>query len=520
MDEYERQLRDLEADLNVQRFDLLLPRLLELAEGNISESTRIYCVGARSYYVSGDRQKCEEMLNLAREIARGGPLEAVVRVSLSEASILNSGYHAKESEEKLGLALSHLSEIPISMRATALAVHGRNEAILGAYAEAIEHSQEAIELGQDPGSSAPFAYGTIAYVFNALGRFEDAEEYCIRQIEKLVARGSKQIISALYLFLEAGAAEQQKWEKAVGYHEKAIAAMGDMPETSAMRISLLFWMAELEIGLKNFSKAIEYAEEALLLAEKIDNIVYFKTAKVQLGWTYFKDQQYSPALNMFLEALAVNASLSDIDQVQLYRGLTKTYEALGQKAEAFDYCIKLLELQHDFDNRTREAILVYNKGLEQKVHKQKTDILEIKATHLERELSLQAISMAAQTDMLAHFRDDLRRVVREIGEPLQALSKVKEKLKELPCEQIDWTKFEAQFTEAHPEFGSKLNEKFPDLSPAEVRLCKLLRLDLKSSEIARLFCLSERTIETQRFAVRKKLGLKREESIADALAKL
>ncbi len=55
--------------------------------------------------------------------------------------------------------------------------------------------------------------------------------------------------------------------------------------------------------------------------------------------------------------------------------------------------------------------------------------------------------------MLARFRDDLRRVVREVGEPLNALQKVKEKLKELPCEQIDWTKFEAKFTGAHPEFG-------------------------------------------------------------------
>jgi tetratricopeptide (TPR) repeat protein len=296
--------------------------------------------------------------------------------------------------------------------------------------------------------------------------------------------------------------------------------LGDVPEESSIRPMLAPWLAEAQMGIGNYVQALEYAEEALSLAEKIENPVFIVNATILIGRVQFKNQNFQDSLKMFLKALANEDLLGDAHKVQLFESLTLTYQALGQKADAFEYCYKIWQLQTDYDNRTREALLHYHKALEQKIHKQQTAILEMKATHLERELSLQAISMAAQTDMLARFRDDLRRVVREVDEPLSALQKVKQKLKELPCEQIDWAKFEAKFTEAHPEFGSKLHEKFPELSPAEVRLCKLLRLELKSSEIARLFCLSERTIETQRFAVRKKLGLKREDSIAEALAKL
>jgi DNA-binding CsgD family transcriptional regulator len=101
---------------------------------------------------------------------------------------------------------------------------------------------------------------------------------------------------------------------------------------------------------------------------------------------------------------------------------------------------------------------------------------------------------------------------------MSTVKEIRQKLKTLPVEEMNWTTFDAQFTSVHPDFTAKLLEKYPDLSTAEVRLCKLLRLNLKSADIARLFCLSERTIETQRFAVRKKLGLKRTDNVADALS--
>ena len=141
----------------------------------------------------------------------------------------------------------------------------------------------------------------------------------------------------------------------------------------------------------------------------------------------------------------------------------------------------------------------------------------MKNEKLEGELANKALLLASQSELLGNFRNELRQIVRDISEPIEALKKIKEKLKTLPCEEIDWLKFEAQFASVHPEFKAKLVEKFSDLTPQEIRVCLLLRVGMKSYEIGRIICVSERGIENHRFNIRKKLGLKTEQTLTEFL---
>lgn len=148
------------------------------------------------------------------------------------------------------------------------------------------------------------------------------------------------------------------------------------------------------------------------------------------------------------------------------------------------------------------------------------EIEQIKREQFEKELAGTTVHLAMQTELLATFRNDLRHIVHHIDEPITALKKIKEKLKTLPCEQIDWMKFEKQFIEVHPEFKAKLIEKYPDLTRQEVKMCQFARLGLKNIEIAQLLCLSERSVESHRFNLRKKLGLKTEQNLSQFLSSL
>ncbi len=104
--------------------------------------------------------------------------------------------------------------------------------------------------------------------------------------------------------------------------------------------------------------------------------------------------------------------------------------------------------------------------------------------------------------------------------PDGAAKELRERLKTLPCKAVDWEKFDTQFKAAHPEFTKKLLEKYPELSPTELRICLLVRMNLKSEDIARLLCLSERTVENHRNHIRQKMKLKRSEELAIVLAKM
>jgi DNA-binding CsgD family transcriptional regulator len=64
-----------------------------------------------------------------------------------------------------------------------------------------------------------------------------------------------------------------------------------------------------------------------------------------------------------------------------------------------------------------------------------------------------------------------------------------------------------------------MKEKFidtarsPDMTTTEVRICTMLRMNLKSHEIAGIFCITEAGVEFHRKNIRRKLKLEREEKL-------
>ena len=70
-----------------------------------------------------------------------------------------------------------------------------------------------------------------------------------------------------------------------------------------------------------------------------------------------------------------------------------------------------------------------------------------------------------------------------------------------------WNEFELRFERVHTGFFKTLNEKFPNLSPNEKRLCAYLKLNMSSKEIANLTHTTVGSVEQARFRLRKKLGL-------------
>lgn len=65
-----------------------------------------------------------------------------------------------------------------------------------------------------------------------------------------------------------------------------------------------------------------------------------------------------------------------------------------------------------------------------------------------------------------------------------------------------------------------LLEKYPDLSPAELRICELLSLNMTSRTIAGLTNRSIRTIEYTRNNIRKKMKLTKPENLVSHLIQL
>jgi hypothetical protein len=79
----------------------------------------------------------------------------------------------------------------------------------------------------------------------------------------------------------------------------------------------------------------------------------------------------------------------------------------------------------------------------------------------------------------------------------------------------NWEVFEIYFMNVHEEFLTKLKHQYPQISPAELRLCACLRMNISSKEIASLLNISLRGVEASRFRLRKALNLNREINLTD-----
>ena len=85
---------------------------------------------------------------------------------------------------------------------------------------------------------------------------------------------------------------------------------------------------------------------------------------------------------------------------------------------------------------------------------------------------------------------------------------------------ISWEEFEVRFQEVYTGYYTKLNTKFPDLTPNELRLCAFFRLNMTTKEIAAITYQSTNSIVVARYRLRKKLGLEKEENLVGFLSKI
>jgi len=149
--------------------------------------------------------------------------------------------------------------------------------------------------------------------------------------------------------------------------------------------------------------------------------------------------------------------------------------------------------------------------LEREEHER--EIQRMKAAQTEKELSNTTLQLLAQTELLRDLRSDLQKIIRKIPPTEPTARELRERIKRLPCDAVDWKKFDAQFAAVHPEFIRNLTQHAPDLTATEVRICTMLRMNLKSHEIAGIFCITEAGVEFHRKNIRRKLGLTKEEKL-------
>jgi tetratricopeptide (TPR) repeat protein len=166
-------------------------------------------------------------------------------------------------------------------------------------------------------------------------------------------------------------------------------------------------------------------------------------------------------------------------------------------------------------NQALKRLARQEKTLKQKeIEKLNEDLLR-----KERELTTKTVYITQKNSLLMDVIGELEILKKEPVVTDQMVTRLQHQLKK-ELSPNAWREFEVQFNEVHPGFQERLLNGFPSLTPTERRLCAFLRLNMNTREIASLTGQTFKSIEVARVRIRKKMNIRHEDNLANAVSQI
>jgi tetratricopeptide (TPR) repeat protein/DNA-binding CsgD family transcriptional regulator len=326
---------------------------------------------------------------------------------------------------------------------------------------------------------------------------------------------------------------------------------------------------------KAFTEAISAIDNALQICRDYNLEIGILINLINKAELFYDMRRYPEALELLKEAERILSNYkAEVLQTDLNRVAALIYGGLGDYQTAFRYQKAYSEateemyqkqqellildweanlerekqeqeieaLQAEVENARRRQLFLYTLGLmalisvvlgyrllvnkhakdrlQAKLNREESVNLRLQLEMKEKELASQSIHLQS----IKAFSDTMTTKLKQFKKGLPDRSE--EELSKLVSEfehrfpEALWEDFQMRFEKINDSFYQKLMEKCPDLTPVEIKLAGLLRLNLSTKEISDLTNRSIGTIANTRSTLRKKLQLENDDNLVSYLISL
>jgi DNA-binding CsgD family transcriptional regulator len=307
---------------------------------------------------------------------------------------------------------------------------------------------------------------------------------------------------------------------------------------------------------KKFRESILLLNSNIGSSEKHQQVGDVAKAKSLLGEAYFQLGDLNSGLKNWHESYKLALANNSIKiQIKALKGIVKTYKKLEKYDSAYVYSEKYRLTRESFVNSINHSKIIevnnriaYQKAqnaiqeAEIKIKKQHFFIngiiigvvlliiigfvlynqyrLKQKTKYLQSEHK--RVVAEIESDKIKNQYDVAEKQLKQFKEKLRQNNLIIETLKskhneakpdttELRASTIltkkDWDMFKNQFSKAHPNYIYNLREKYPELTPSEIRYLCLVKLNLRQDEIALALGVSTSSIRVTWHRMKKKLKM-------------
>lgn len=330
-----------------------------------------------------------------------------------------------------------------------------------------------------------FVLAETAHIHTLEGNFNDSQ-HILQTISNHISPENK-FNSILYSMWGDLYFEKENILKALDYYNKSLVTISEQNTRIGLKVELLEKISNINKYLGNYKIALQQINESKILGD-----------------------------SLFGGRSASNSKLFEIKDS--YRSAISNYEKIQQKQQ-----VKLL--QNEKEKLTQKLtfstlliiifitaaifiiILLRKKyAIEKKLEKERSlTAIEIK----KKELAVTALQLIEKDNLLDEVKKGLDNI--KTVETKDTVKNIKNTIRVNSTK--NWEDFEARFVQINSNFYTSLSEKHPNISPSELKICALIKLNFSSKEMAKLLAISTESINKARYRLRKKLDLKREDNL-------
>lgn len=461
------------------------------------------------------------LINLGDEYAKTGQLEKAAEAELSAIRLKE----AARDSSKLAFFYQKLGELFSSQDIDMWA----------------QYAQKALQLSRKPEHTTWYTtiaiYNDLGAICKKRGEYILAGAYYDTMYQLSAGAGYKKGISTSNSEKASLLYMQGKYEEAYPYAVRAYDLIAETNDHyyliygATLKAKILLKLGNPAQAMDLLEPAYRMARESLLLNEEMEAGKYlYESAKALGKWkeSLLFYEHYS-VLKDSLEGIEIKHALNDM-QIRFETGKKQQIiERLSDKnlAQARQNRmlagllltalagVFLLILLHRLRTRTLEQ----NRELQRQresIHQLESQRLQSELAFKSRELSAATLHLISKNKALAGLREKLMKSGNQTGDVSAVIRQINQNINL----DRDWQNFSLHFEEVHPDFFRRLRAHYPDLTSNEEKLCAYLRINLSTKEISQMLNLTVAAVDKARNRLRKKLGLKPEQSLTEFMAEV
>lgn len=321
--------------------------------------------------------------------------------------------------------------------------------------------------------------------------------------------------------------EQKEYDQALDFYYKALQIYRENEHAKGIG-SILTNIAAILSDQGKYSEALANFEEALGYLKEINALRELNTLYMNMSITYNELKEFEKSLEYYHLSQELKDSIMSPEIQTKIANLQNQYEIKKYEQEL---------VTQKQESRLRQYILLFaisglfvlwiilffryrlvrkNKVLQEADYNQEKINLTNELEFKNKQMESFAIHIIQKNEFLEKLVSDIDRIDKK-SLTIDNVNTLKNSIKQNLHIEKDKEEFHNYVDQIHQSFFFKLEQKFPQLTKAERRLCSLLILDLSIKEIADLISISPETVKKVRYRLRKKFELNREDNLVQFL---